>query len=608
MTPDILIVFFILIAAAILFSTNLLRSDLVAMLVMLSLLLSNVLTAPEAFAGFSDPTVLIVISMFIISEAIVFTGIAASLGDFILRYGGTSELRLMVIIMLVTGGVGAFMSSTATVAIFIPITLIVAEKANLNPRRLLMPLSIGALISGMMSLIATTPNLIVNNALSQKGLAPLGFFSFTPFGMLTLLAAIVFMAIVGRGLLSRNRKAAPTNKKRTILQTLEDYGLREKTHRVQINEGSPLIDRAVARVKIREHYDLQLTVIEREINGEDFVFKAAPGSVLEQGDILYFLGKEDNCYAMSKDLNGTILSIRVSEQKRKQLSQAMGIAEVMLTPNSKLIGKSLADLQFQSRFDGLVIGIRRQGKPITEDLTTIPLIFGDVLLVSSNWDDILRLKEHPDDFLVLTLPEDYRDVIPGRSRVSLVLIILTGMILAMITGFLSTATAAVLTAVILIITGCLSLAKVYQVISWQAVVLIAGILPLATALNKSGAAHLLSDLMISSMGSMPQVVMLGLVFLITSSIGLFISNTATAVLIAPIAIDVAVTLGISPQAFAMTVAIACSAAYATPVSSPVNLLVQEPGRYSFMNFVKVGLPLQLITLLCTVAMAWVIYL
>ena len=249
MTPDILIVFFILIAAAILFSTNLLRSDLVAMLVLLSLLLSDVLTAPEAFAGFSDPTVLIVISMFIISEAIVFTGIAASLGDFILRYGGTSELRLMVIIMLVTGGVGAFMSSTATVAIFIPITLIVAEKANLNPRRLLMPLSIGALISGMMSLIATTPNLIVNNALSQKGLPTLGFFSFTPFGVLILLVAIFFMAIVGRGLLSRNRKAAPTNKKRTILQTLEEYGLREKTHRVQINKGSPLIDRAVARVE-----------------------------------------------------------------------------------------------------------------------------------------------------------------------------------------------------------------------------------------------------------------------------------------------------------------------------------------------------------------------
>jgi di/tricarboxylate transporter len=608
MNPDIFIVFIILIAAATLFSTNLLRSDLVAMLVLLSLLLSGVLTGTEAFAGFSDPTVLIVISMFIISEAIVFTGIAASLGDFILRYGGMSELRIMIIIMLVTGGVGAFMSSTATVAIFIPITLIVAEKANLNHRRLLMPLSIGALISGMMSLIATTPNLIVNNVLSQKGLEELGFFSFTPFGVIALLAAIVFMATLGRGLISRKRKAAPTNKKHTILQTLEEYGLREKAHRMRINEGSPLIDRAVARVQIREHYDLLLSAIERNIDGKDVVFKAAPGSVLEQGDILYFLGNKDNCYAMSKDLNGTILSIRMSEEKRKALSQAMGIAEVMLTPDSKLIGKSPAELQFQSRFNGLVIGIRRQGKPMTEDLSTLSLTFGDVLLISSTWDDILRLKEYHDDFLVLTLPEDYRDVIPGRGRRALVLLILAGMIAIMITGALPTATAAVLTGVILIITGCLSLDRVYRVISWQAVVLIAGILPLATALNKSGAAHLLSDLMISTMGSLSQVVVLGLVFLITSCIGLFISNTATAVLIAPIAIDVAVTLGISPQAFAMTVAIACSAAYATPVSSPVNLLVQEPGRYSFMNFVKVGLPLQLITLLCTVAMAWAIYL
>jgi di/tricarboxylate transporter len=608
MNPDIFIVFIILIAAATLFSTNLLRSDLVAMLVLLSLLLSGVLTGTEAFAGFSDPTVLIVISMFIISEAIVFTGIAASLGDFILRYGGMSELRIMIIIMLVTGGVGAFMSSTATVAIFIPITLIVAEKANLNHRRLLMPLSIGALISGMMSLIATTPNLIVNNVLSQKGLEELGFFSFTPFGVIALLAAIVFMATLGRGLISRKRKAAPTNKKHTILQTLEEYGLREKAHRMRINEGSPLIDRAVARVQIREHYDLLLSAIERNIDGKDVVFKAAPGSVLEKGDILYFLGNKDNCYAMSKDLNGTILSIRMSEEKRKALSQAMGIAEVMLTPDSKLIGKSPAELQFQSRFNGLVIGIRRQGKPMTEDLSTLSLTFGDVLLISSTWDDILRLKEYHDDFLVLTLPEDYRDVIPGRGRRALVLLILAGMIAIMITGALPTATAAVLTGVILIITGCLSLDRVYRVISWQAVVLIAGILPLATALNKSGAAHLLSDLMISTMGSLSQVVVLGLVFLITSCIGLFISNTATAVLIAPIAIDVAVTLGISPQAFAMTVAIACSAAYATPVSSPVNLLVQEPGRYSFMNFVKVGLPLQFITLLCTVAMAWAIYL
>ena len=301
MNPEIFIVFIILIAAATLFSTNLLRSDLVAMLVLLSLLLSGVLTGTEAFAGFSDPTVLIVISMFIISEAIVFTGIAASLGDFILRYGGMSELRIMIIIMLVTGGVGAFMSSTATVAIFIPITLIVAEKAKLNHRRLLMPLSIGALISGMMSLIATTPNLIVNNVLSQKGLEELSFFSFTPFGIITLLAAILFMATVGRGLISRRRKAEPANKKHTILQTLEEYGLREKAHRVRIDEGSPLIDRAVARVQIREHYDLQLSAIERNIDGQDVVFKAAPGSVLEQDDILYFLGRKDNCYAMAKD-------------------------------------------------------------------------------------------------------------------------------------------------------------------------------------------------------------------------------------------------------------------------------------------------------------------
>lgn len=608
MSLDILVVFSILASASILFSTNALRSDLVAMLVLLALLLTNTLTIPEAFSGFSDPTVMIVIAMFIISEAVVFTGIAANLGNVILKYGGASELRLMIIIMIVVAGVGAFMSSTATVAIFIPITLVVAEKANLNHRRLLMPLSIGALISGMMTLIATTPNLIVNNVLAQKGFEGLSFFSFTPFGVIALVVAILFMGTVGRGLLSRDHKSVQAQKKQTIRQLLVSYGLLEKTHSMRINAGSPLIDRAVARVKVREHYGLQLTAIERKINGEDVIFKASPGNVFEEGDILYFLGEEENCWALAEDVNVTKLTIPVSEEKRKQLLQAMGTAEVMLTPSSSLIGKSLTDLKFQSRFNGLVIGIRRQGNPITEDLASLPLSFGDVLLISSTWDEILRLRNYPDDFLVLTLPEDYRDVIPGRGRIPLVLVILAGMILIMISGLLPTVTTALLTAITLILTGCLKLERVYKVINWQAVVLIAGILPLATALSKTGAASLLSGLMITTMGTMAPVVMLGCVFFITSLVGLFISNTATAVLIAPIAIDVAITLEIPPQAFAMTVAIACSAAYVTPISSPVNLLVQQPGEYSFWDFVQVGLPLQLITLLCTIGMAWIIYL
>lgn len=606
MTPDILVVFSVLMAAAILFATNLLRSDLVAMLVLLTLLLTDTLTVAEAFAGFSDPTVMIVIAMFIVSEAIVFTGIAAILGEFILRYGGSSELRLMIMIMLVAGGVGAFMSSTATVAIFIPVTLVVAQKANLNHRRLLMPLSIGALISGMMTLIATTPNLIVNNALDQRGLDGLSFFSFTPFGMAILAVAILFMAAIGRSLLSRDRESAPAQKKQTLREMLASYGL-VRIHRLQINPGSPLIDRAVARVKVREHYDLQLSAIERRVKGKRVISKATPGTVLEQGDILYFLGKEENCFAMAKDMNATMATTRVSEKKLKLLIQAMGAAEVMLTPESRLIGQSLAEIQFQSRFNGLVVGIRRHGKPITEELASLPLAFGDVLLISANWPDILKLKKYHDNFLVLTLPEDYRDVIPGRSRVPLVLIILSCMVLAMITGLLPTVTAAVLTATILILTGCLRLESVYQTISWQAIVLIAGILPLATALNKSGAAGLLSEIMIKNIGDLAPVAMLSFIFILTAVVGLFISNTATAVLIAPIAIDVAIDLGVSPHAFAMTVAIACSAAYVTPVSSPVNLLVQEPGRYSFMDFVRIGLPLQLLTLFCTIGVFWVMY-
>ncbi len=608
MTIEIFIVLFILVTAALMFATNLIRSDLVAMLALLALLLSGTLSVEEAFAGFSSSTVLIVAAMFIVGEAIVFTGIASWLGGAILRYGGTSELRILVLIMVVSGLAGSFMSSTATAAIFIPITLFVAEKANLNHRRLLMPLSIAALISGMMTLIATTPNLIVNDALAQQGLDQFHFFSFTPFGIFILIVAVLFMVFIGRHVLSRSRTAEQTQKNPSIRQMMTSYGLAGKFHRVRIDSGSSLIDRAVIRFKLRENYNLLLIVVERRVDGKLTIVKPSPGTVLKEGDILYVLGSEDMCFAFSQNHNLRQLSIQIDNKTLKLIYQAIGAAEVMLTPDSTFIGKTLKTSQFQQRFNGLVIGVRRQGEAITENLTSLSLTFGDVLLISSDWEGIGRLKGYRDDFLVLTLPEEFREVIPGQKRMPLVVGILSAMVLAILTGALPTVTATVSAAVLLILTRCLRLETIYRVISWQTVILIAAILPLATALNKSGASDLLADRMTTSMGSLAPILMLAFIFMATALVGLFISNTATAVLIAPIAIDVALNLGVSPHAFAMTVAIACSSAFVTPVSTPVNLLVQEPGRYAFIDYVKVGLPMQLVTLICTVTIAWFLYL
>jgi len=607
MHREALIVLVVLVGVAALFVSNRVRSDLVAVIALLALMLSGVLTVPESLAGFADPVVMVIIAMFIISEALVHTGIAQQIGELVLKTGSGSETRLIAVLMLAVGGVGAFMSSTAAVAIFIPITLSVVDRAGLNRKRLLMPLSVAALISGMMTLIATAPNLVVANALSDAGLAPLRFFSFSPFGITILLVGLAFMLLAGRGMLAQAKRDQLRTKGRTIRELMASYGLGDKITRLRVRHDSLLVDRAVARMQIGRNFGLHLTGFGKGPDGHRYYLQAAPETVFEAGDTLLVVGDPDQARKLAVRYSLDVLATRTNQRRRQKFLQAVGIAEIMLAPESKLIGKTLEDIQFRSRYNATVLAIRRRGKPVTEDLVRTPLDFGDALLVNASWPDILNLRNERENFVVLTIPKEFRDVAPARKRSQLALVIIGAMVTAMAFGLLPTVTAAMLAAVLLIGGGCVKLESVYQVIDWKSVVLIAGILPLATALNKSGVSHLISIWLVIALEPLGSLGMLAVIFMVTAVTGLFISNTATAVLIAPIAISAAQASGVSPHAFAMTVAIACSAAYVTPVSSPVNMLVREPGGYSFMDFVKVGLPLQLLTLVATVVLAWFIY-
>ncbi|MEA3547281.1 MAG: SLC13 family permease [Thermodesulfobacteriota bacterium] len=608
MNPDIFIVFATLLTAAVMFVTNGIRNDLVALLVVLAMMLSGVLTVRESLAGFSDPVVMIVISMFIIGEAVVYTGIARKVGELIIRYGGTSETRLMIMLMVAAGLLGSFVSSTATIAIFIPVTMAVAEKAGLNHRRLLMPLSVGAMVSGMMTLIATTPNIVIADVLADKGFDSFSFFSFTPFGLLIMSIAILFMVLFGKNMLAKKSTAVLAKQDRTIQDMAREYGLHNQLTRLQISPSSPLIDRSVARVQLIKNYGLKLIAIEKREMGRRVIQHALPETVFNQGDIILLVGEPENSARLVTDYSLKKLQIVANKRRRKRLFQAVGLVEVMLTPDSKLIGQSLKGLQFQSRFNCLVLGIRRKREPITSDFDDLPLQFGDVLLLNAGWDDLVKLRNYHDNFLLLTMPRDYREVIPGQKQAPFVLAIIGVMVVMMVLKLLPTVTVALLAALTLILGKCIRLNGVYQVINWQTVVLIAGILPLVTALNKTGAAHMVSLGLVQVMGPFGPLPILALLFIVTSVIGLFLSNTPTAVLIAPIAIDTAMTLGISPHAFAMTVAIACSAGFSSPLSAPANMLVQEPGGYSFLDYIKVGIPLQLLALIVTVGLAWLIYL
>ena len=607
MTDQMLIVFGVLAGAVVLFAWGRLRSDVVAILVVLALNLSGVLTIQESLAGFGDPVVMLIAAVAIVGEGLVATGVAYRLGEAVMRAGGSNEARLVALVMALAGSIGAFMSSSAIVAMFIPVVMTIANRIGLNPKRMLMPLSVAALVSGMMTLIASSPNLIVENTLRSRGLAPLSFFSWTPFGLAVLAISIGFMLLFGRNMLSKRLTAEEAGARRpTAVDLVGSYGLADKWHRLKVPAGSPLIDRALAQAQLLDRFGLVAVGFEKHQHGRRQFLPAMPETVFEPDDAIFLVGPAEQAQQFIASQNLVVLP-RLAERERHEALQEVGIAEIMLAPESHLIGQTLRELEFESRYRLNVLAIRHRGDPLTTNLGDQPLDFGDTLLVAGDWAEIARMRGDRDNFFVLTLPAEFDELMPARRRAPVAVGILVAMVVVMALELVPNSAAVLIAALALIASRCVKLEEIYRIINWKTVVLVAGTLPLATALAKTGATTMMANGMVAALGSLGPVGVLATLFLVTSLVGLFISNSATAVLMAPIAIEAARVLHDSPQAFAMTVAIGCCAAYVTPVSSAVNMLVMEPGGYSFGDYVKVGVPLLLLTMVVTVALVSVIY-
>ena len=606
--PDMLIAVLTLAGAAVLLVTNWIRGDLVAVLVMLTLMLTGVLEPSDALSGLSSPVVVIIASMFVISEAIVHTGLAQRMGEAIIDRGGTSEVRLLVLLMAGSALVGSFMSSTATAAIFIPITLAVAEKAGLNHRRLLIPLAAAALISGMMTLVATTPNIVINNALRSHGQEALSFFSFTPFGLAVLVLAIAFIVLAGRHLLSGGQGAVSRRRERSIGEILQGYDIRQRVGVLRVTPGSGLIDRSVARMQLGARHRINLIALHTVADSGRAFVPARPETVFLANDILVVIAEHEAIDRFAEGFELERMELQVDPALEREFFQAVGVGEVMLTPESNLIGKSVREIGFHSRFRCQVLAIRRKGATLTTGFADEPLRFGDVLLACGAWEDILQLRDHRDQYILLNLPQDYREVIPARSRGPVAVAILAAMVGLLVFDLLPTVTAVLVATAALILTRCVNVDSCYRVIDWQTVLIIAGMLPLALALERTGAITLVTDRLLELFAGVGPMGVLAALFLVTVVIGLFLSNTPTAVLVAPMAVEIGLKMGIPPQACAMTVAIACSAAFISPLGSPVNMIVREPGGYTFMDYARVGVPLVALSLVATLVLVRLIYL
>ena len=601
----------ILLASAVLFVSGKVRSDLVAICALLALLLCHVLTPEEALSGFSNSTVIMMVGLFIVSGGIFQTGLAQMISSKIMVLAGKSELKLFLLVMLVTSLIGAFVSNTGTVALMLPIVVSMAAAAGTSARRLLMPLAFASSMGGMMTLIGTPPNLIINDTLVNSGYDGLSFFSFLPVGIITVVVGILYLLPATRIFLSPKNKAKESKDSgKSLDELVKEYGLSDNLFRVCVNGAdSPAAGKTVVDLDIHRKYGINVLELRRSSGSNRFVRTVnqqlvSSGLVLKQGDVLYLSGQPEMVRQFVDDYSLELVDNHTDEVARGTRGSGasldfydIGIAEIVIMSTSSMINRTVTEAGFRSKFNVNVLGIRRRQDYLLQNLGEEKIHSADVLLVQGAWSDIARLKKESSNWVVLGEPLQEASKVTLDYKAPVAAAILVAMVAMMVFDGIPVApvTAVLLAAVLMVITGCVrSVEAAYKTISWQTIVLFAAMLPMSLALEKTGASDIMANAIVDGFGgSSPRILLAG-VYFATSIMTIFISNTVTAVLMAPIALQCAVQVGVCPVPFMFAVTVAASMCFASPFSTPPNALVMPAGQYSFMDFVKVGLPLQIL--------------
>jgi di/tricarboxylate transporter len=597
---QLIIVLSLLAASVAMFVINKPRMDAVALIMLVLLPFTGVITMGEALAGFSDANIVLIAALFVIGEGLVRTGVAQRLGDWLTRTAGSSETRLLVLLMLAVAILGSIMSSTGVIAIFIPVALRIAQSTGMAASRLMMPMSVAALISGMMTLVGTAPNLVVNSELMRQGADGFHFFSLTPFGVPILALGILYMLFARRWLSSESGGESKSGGRPTLRDWVMEYKLADREHRVRVTPESSLVGKSIQEIDMRDVSGASIIAIERRQRSSNKLIAPSPATELLADDILLV------DYYRPENATGILLekfaleSLPLTGEYFTDRSQDIGMAEVMLGANSALADKTIVDSHIRTRHGLSVIGLRRSNTAFEGNLLDKKLLVGDTLLVIGPWKRIRQLQTDASHLVVLNLPTDMDEVLPASSKAPQAVACLLLMVGLMISGVIPNVQAALIAALLMGALRCIDFNSAYRSIHWKSLILIVGMLPFSLALQRTGGVDLAADALMSVVGGASTYVVLGSVFLITAMLGLFISNTATAVLMAPVALAIANDLGASPYPFAMIVALAASTAFMTPISSPVNTLVVGPGNYKFGDFVKVGVPFSIAVMVVSV--------
>ena len=598
----------ILALSAVFFVSGKVRSDIVALCALIALLVFQILTPEEALSGFSNSVVVMMVGLFVVGGAIFQTGLAKMISSRLLRLAGQSELKLFLLVMLATAAIGAFVSNTGTVALMLPIVVSLALNAGTTPSRLLMPLAFASSMGGMMTLIGTPPNLVIQDVLVQAGHEPLSFFSFLPVGLLCLLTGIVVLLPLTRWFLSGKRKedqAAASGK--SLNELVKEYGLSDNLFRLRADASSAIVGQTILALDVRRRYGLNILEVRRgEVSQHRFLKTvtqklASADTVIEAGDVLYVQGNAAEVNRFAEDfalalMDGHATEMAVNAERSLDFYD-IGIAEIVLMPSSDLINRRVKEAGFRDKFNVNVLGIRRKKEYLLQDLGRERMHSGDVLLVQGTWQDIARVSRENTDWVVLGQPLEEAAKVTLDYKAPVAAAIMVLMVAMMVFDFIPVApvTAVMIAAMLMVLTGCFrNVEAAYKTINWETIMLFAGMLPMSIALEKTGASEYISNTLVSGLGAYGPIALMAGIYFTTSLMTMFISNTVTAVLMAPIALQSALQIGVSPVPFLFAVTVAASMCFASPFSTPPNALVMPAGQYTFMDYVKVGLPLQVI--------------
>lgn len=612
-TPDFKVVATVVIFAAtiVAFIVGRIRSDIIALCSMALLLVSGVIGPKDALAGFSNSAVVIMLGLFVVGGAVFQTGLAKMISGKLLRLAGTSETRLFFLVMVVTATVAAFVSNTGTVALLLPIILAMSKSAGINPGKLLIPLAFASSMGGILTLIGTPPNLIVDGYLRDHGRQGFEFFDFLPIGLVCLAVGLVLLYPLCRFFLGKKAKSAEEKgDDRTLASLLHEYHVSDFVFRLKATGmASPMEDKTVAELDIHRRYGVTLLEVRREnvnIFSGSIQEPVHPDTVFRRGDTLYVLGQKSQVERFAADYNLEVFEDKEVEGHAKLDFYEIGLSEVLITPESALINRHLMKANFRERFGVSVLAVKQGGKYIFDNLQDYIVRSGDMILVHGVWKGIESMAKKKREWIVIGSPAKAAEKVTLNHKAPLAAAIMILMVLAMVfsdTIGIPPVASVIVAGLLMVLTRCIrSVDAAYKMIGWESIVLIAAMMPMSTALSVTGISEWIASELIHTLGAYGPIMAMAGVYFVTSALSTFISNSATAILVAPIAWQAAEGMGVSPTPFMMTAAVAASACFATPICTPPNAMVMNAGHYTFMDYVRVGLPLQvvmgIVALLC----------